>query len=150
MKYCPNCGAELAEGSSVCTSCNSVVNGETAVAIVNEYDHTAEYTAEDIENNKIFAVLGYLIGIPGLIITYLAAKESPFAMYHAKQALKIEVASLIALVAVSVLWWTCIVLIAGVIFICILAVLDIIAIFHVFGGKAKDLWLVRSLKFLGK
>jgi uncharacterized membrane protein len=39
----------------------------------------------DVEKNKVFAVLAYL-GIL-FIVPLLAAKESPFAMYHANQGL---------------------------------------------------------------
>lgn len=39
----------------------------------------------DVEKNKVFAILAYL-GIL-FIVPLLAAKESPFAMYHANQGL---------------------------------------------------------------
>ena len=39
----------------------------------------------DVEKNKIFAILAYL-GIL-FLVPLLAAKESPFAMYHANQGL---------------------------------------------------------------
>lgn len=149
MKYCPNCGTELPEGANNCPSCAAPVNQPVAVVEKN-YDHTAEFDAEDIESNKIFAILGYLVGFIGLIITYLAAKESPFAMFHAKQALKIEITALIVYVLGIVLCWTCIVPVAAIIIAVILLVVDIIAIVQVFCGSAKEPWLVRSLKFLGK
>lgn len=150
MKFCPECGAELAEGVTVCEKCGSPVNGAVAPVVIKAYDHTAEFDAEDIENNKIFALLGYILGFIGLIITFLAAKDSPYAMFHAKQAIKIEVTALLAALVLAVLWWTCIVTIAAIIFLCMLFVIDIIAMFQVFCGKAKEPWLVRSLKFLGK
>ena len=149
MKYCPNCGTELPEGANVCPSCAAPVN-QPAAAVENNYDHTAEFTAEDIENNKIFAILGYLVGLIGLVVAYLAAKESPYAMFHAKQALKIEITALLLSIVTVVLCWTCIVPVAAAILACILLVVDIIAIVQVFCGYAKEPWLVRSLKFLGK
>lgn len=147
MKYCQNCGAEVEDGATTCPTCNTPVNGASSKAA---YDHTAEFDAEDIASNKIFAVLGYILGFVGMAIALLGAKESPYVMFHVKQALKIEVSAIIALVLSSVLCMTCIVPVAGVIFILILSVLEIIAAVQVFMGLAKEPWLVRSLKFLGK
>lgn len=152
MKYCPNCGTELPEGANACPSCGNAVNESAAAAVAAKpnYDHTAEFEADDIENNKVFAVLGYIIGIIGLVIIFLGAKESKYAMFHAKQALKIELTALLVSIVTVVLCWTCIVPVAAVVIYCILFVVDIIAIIQVFCGYAKEPWLVRSLKFLGK
>lgn len=145
MRYCSNCGAELPKDATTCESCGAIIE---AAAVT--WDHTSEFDAEDIEKNKVFALLGYLMSFPGFVIAYLAAKDSPYAMFHAKQALKIEIAELLLLVATCVLCWTCIVPVAAVVVSIMLFVVDIIAIFQVFMGLAKEPWLVRSLPFLGK
>jgi len=150
MKFCPECGAELAEGAVKCEKCGVDVNTVVAPVVVKAYDHTAEFDTEDIENNKVYALLGYLLGFIGLIIVFLGAKESKYAMFHAKQALKIEITAILAAIVLAILWWTCIVTIAAIVLFGMLFVVDIIAVFQVFGGKAKEPWLVRSLKFLGK
>ena len=51
--------------------------------IFNTPDTTASYAAADVQNNKVMAVLSY-IGIL-VLIPILAAKESPFARFHANQ-----------------------------------------------------------------
>jgi len=151
MKYCPNCGTELPEGANACPSCGASVNQPAAAAVVvPNYDHTSDFEAEDIEKNKVFAVLGYLIGLVGIVIVFLGAKDSAYAMYHAKQALKIEITAILLGVVTAVLCWTCIVPVAAAVLYIILLVVDIIAIIQVFCGQAKEPWLVRSLKFLGK
>ncbi|HPL93320.1 MAG TPA: hypothetical protein PLB38_03500 [bacterium] len=48
------------------------------------------FTKEDIEKNKVMAILAYIIWL----IPYLGAKDSKFAMYHAKQGLVLFLASL--------------------------------------------------------
>ncbi len=148
MAFCSNCGAELIEGANACTSCGTLVN--EAVDTTPGYDHTAEFDQEDIDNNKIYAMCGYLFSVLGLAIIYLGAKDSPYAMFHAKQSLKLMVASTIAAVLTVLLCWTCIVLVAGTSFLCIVTVLECIAVVQVMEGKAKEPWLVRSMKFLGK
>lgn len=149
MSFCPNCGTELPENANACPSCGTAVNKAPEVVTPN-YDHTAEFDKEDIENNKSFACLGYLIGLVGLAIIFLGAKDSKFAMFHAKQALKIELTALLLSVVTVVLCWTCIVPAVAIVIFIILFVVDIIAVIQVFGGNAKEPWLVRSLKFLGK
>lgn len=148
MSFCPNCGTELEEGVTVCSNCGNSVTG--VIVEANNYDHTAEFDAEDIESNKIFAILGYCVGFIGIIIAALAAKDSKYAQFHIKQALKIEVTAILAALATTLLCWTCIVPIAGIILILILTVLEFIAMVQVLMGLAKEPWLVRSFKFLGK
>ena len=151
MAFCSSCGAELPEGATVCASCGaSTTAGSAAAPIVNEYDHTADFTPEDIQGNKIYALCGYLFSVLGLAIIYLGAKESPFAMFHAKQALKLLVTETIVSILTVALCWTCIVPVVGIVLLLILTVLEVIAIVQVMMGRAKEPWLVRSLKFLGK
>lgn len=53
--------------------------------IFNTPDTTASYSAADVQNNKAMGILSYL-GIL-VLIPILAAKDSPFARYHANQGL---------------------------------------------------------------
>ena len=50
-----------------------------------ENNAQAEVTPEDVQNNKVFAILAY-IGIL-VLVPILAAKESKFARFHANQGL---------------------------------------------------------------
>ncbi|GEM_PF-243676 len=63
-------------------------NNKKLDAIANSLDgkdFTANYTAKDIEDNKLFAILAYF-GILCLIPLF-AAKESPYAKFHTNQGL---------------------------------------------------------------
>ena len=150
MAFCSNCGAEITEGATHCPGCGAELTANAAAPVVKEYDHTAEFDPEDIANNKIYAMCGYLLSLVGLVIIYLGAKDSPYAMFHAKQAVKLLVASTLVSILTVLLCWTCIVPVAGIILLLIFTVLEIIAVVQVMMGLAKEPWLVRSLKFLGK
>ena len=76
------------------------------------FDHTAEFDPKDISDNKVFAMLGYLLGIFGIIISLLASRTSEYTMFHVRQALKFM---------------------AGV-----LGVIKIICFFQICQGKAKE------------
>lgn len=112
------------------------------------YDHTSEFTAEDVRDNKVFCLIVYLIGIPGIIIAMLAASSSPFVGFHVRQALKITVVSTLTAIVSAVLCWTIIIPIAGVVFIGVLSVIRIICFFRICSGKAIEAPIVRSIGFL--
>ena len=113
---CPKCGAQLADGSSFCTSCGSylannaqqtnqpntapnnnmnnmgsVNMGAQQVYYTSPTDHTAEFSAKDISDNKVMAMVPYLLGVFGIIIALLASRESEFTYFHVRQALKLTV-----------------------------------------------------------
>lgn len=107
-------------------------------------DHTAEFDPRDIADNKLFAVLPYLMFTIG-IIAALLVKESAFCRYHAKNAIRLEIAAILAVIPaiIPVLGW----IISAVLFV-VLAIVNIIAIVYVLQGKAKDLPIVGSIGFL--
>ncbi|MCR4780714.1 MAG: zinc ribbon domain-containing protein [Ruminiclostridium sp.] len=116
---------------------------------VDSFDHTAEFTAKDISDNKVVAMLIYLSGIIGLFISFICGStNSPYASFHARQWLKIYVCQTLTVVIGLMLVWTIIVPIAAAIFSVILEVIQIICFFQVCGGKAKEPAIVRGLKFL--
>lgn len=112
------------------------------------YDHTAEFDPQDISDNKVFAMLGYLLGTVGIIIALLASRKSPFTMFHVRQALKFTVVNILMLVCVVLLFWTIIVPVAYGVMSCIFLVLRVICFFQICSGKAKEPAIIRSLGFL--
>jgi len=116
--------------------------------VIPAYDHTAEFTAEDIAENKLLAVLPYLFGLLGLAVTYLAKRDSAFLAFHQKQALKMMIIEWLLAIAVAATSWLILPLFVGGIAITVLAVLYIIAVFQVLGNKAKEPTFIRDLKFL--
>ncbi len=153
MAFCPNCGAQVEDGKAFCDKCGTPLqagaqNFQQAPVAVNQFDHTAEFDPEDISRNKVYAMACYLLSAVGVIIALLAANESPYARFHATQALKFTIVEMLLAICTGVLAFTIIVPIVAVVVICVLAVIEIICFFDVCGGKAKDAAIIRSLKFL--
>lgn len=111
-------------------------------------DHTAEFDVKDISDNKVMAMLPYLMGTIGIIIALLACRESAYTYFHVRQALKITVCTILVTVITAVLFFTVIVPIAGGICAAILFVVKIICFFQVCSGKAKEAPIVSSFGFL--
>jgi uncharacterized membrane protein len=114
------------------------------VAYTDPSDHTSEFDPEDIKENKLFAILPYFFFVFG-VIACLLRKDSKYCLFHAKNAIRLELASLLAclLMIIPVLGW-----IAGGICLMILVVVNIMAIVFAFQGRAKDLPVVSGIKFL--
>ena len=107
-------------------------------------DHTAEFDAQDISDNKIIAMSAYLLGVLGIVIALLAAPESKYASFHARQALKLNIASILCVVIMIVpfIGW-----IVGPIASLVVSVVMIICFVHVCQGKAKDAPIIGKLGF---
>ena len=112
------------------------------------YDHTSEFTAKDISDNKVIAMLVYLMGTIGIIVALLASKDSPYLSFHVRQALKFTVLEVLTGIITLLLFWTFIVPIAAGIFGIVLFVCKIIAFFSICKGNAKEPYVVRSFNFL--
>lgn len=112
------------------------------------YDHTAEFSPKDISDNKVYAILVYLLGWIGIVIALLAAKDSPYVSFHLRQGLKFVVVDTLVTIVSVVLFFTFIIPIAGAIFGVVLWVIKIICFFQICSGKAKEPAIIRSLGFL--
>ncbi len=108
-------------------------------------DHTSEFDARDIADNKLFAVIPYILGIIAGIIVGIYVKESPFVKFHIKNALRLEIAELLVclLFIIPFIGW-----VAAVVLLIALIVVNIIAVVWVFQGKAKELPLISGIGFL--
>ena len=149
MKFCSKCGTQCEDNVVFCPSCgNSFDASKQASGATPSYDHTAEFDPKDISNNKVIAMLCYLLGTIGIIIALLAANKSDYAAFHVRQALKCTVVSILLGICAVVLAITIIVPIAAVVCYIILFVLRIMAFFSICSGKAKELPIIRSLNFL--
>ena len=148
MKVCPNCQTQLDDNVAFCPTCGMSFTGAPApqapVAVVDPTDHTAEYDAKDISDNKVIAMMPYLLDFIGVIIALLAINNSPFVSFHVKQAMKIMVCSYISVILVIIpfLGWA----VMGIVF-AIAFVLRIIGFIYVCKGKAKEIPIVSSLGF---
>lgn len=111
-------------------------------------DHTAEFDGADISQNKVIAMAPYMLSFIGIIIALLAANSSKYAAFHVRQALKIEIISMLLIICMAVLFWTILVPIAGAVCMIILLVIRIICFFSVCSGKAKEPPIISGLGFL--
>ena len=155
MKTCPNCHAQLDDNTAFCPNCGASASGQPApayqqpqAAYVSPWDHTADYDPEDIKQNRLYALICYLIPIVGVIITLLAAPTSPYARYHVRQALRFLVLETLVTVVTGALFWTIIVPILSVVASGFILVVKIIAICDVLSNKVKEPWMIRSFGFL--
>ena len=157
MKICPKCNVQMNDDLGFCPTCGNPMGVAQQPQLqqqwgqqpqyYNPYDHTAEFDPRDISDNKIMAMLPYLLGTLGIIIALLASRESAFTYFHVRQALKLKVSEILLAVCTALLFWTIIVPVAAVICSIIISVLKFIAFFQICGGKAKEPAIIRSLGF---
>ena len=150
MAYCTKCGTELQEGAKFCTKCGQeVTDAPKQKKTLEEVLDTPETPMDekDIADNKVMAVLSYF----GLLvlIPILAAKNSPYARYHANQGLILLIASFVAQIVSNILLMIPLVgvLLSGILGLVSLAYL-IIGVVNACTGKAKELPYIGKFKLL--
>ena len=150
MKICPKCNTQLDDNAIFCSNCGAqfgVPQGQYAT-VYDPYDHTAEFDAKDISDNKVISMLVYLMGWIGIVIALLGSHSSPYVSFHVRQALKFCVVEMLMALCTVILAWTFIVPIAFLIMEVVLFVIKIICFFQICSGKAKEPAIIRSLGFL--
>ena len=173
MITCPKCGTRLEDGTAFCTNCGTPIDApaptpasgsasqnaayqappqgeysqpqyQSQYVYYDPADHTAEFDAADVADNKIFAAGAYLFGFLGIIVALLV-KDSKYLKFHIKWALRLSIAEILALIPaiIPILGWivTCVLCI-------ILFVVEIMAIVWAFQGKSKDLPILKGIRFL--
>ena len=146
MKYCPNCHLSFNDDTNVCTQCGTTLYVANPQVQADPTDHTAKFSKEDISQNKVLAMIPYLMGWIGIIITLLAASTSPYAGFHVRQALKISVCSILVSIVGAIIpfiGW-----LAIAVFAIMTLVINIICFFRVCAGQAKEAPIISSLAFL--
>ncbi len=111
----------------------------------NPADHTSEFNPADVSDNKIFAMVPYILSVLGVIIALLAGFHSPYAAFHARQALKIDIIAAISvlLCLIPILGW-----IAFAVWIIVTVVIKIMCFVYVCQGKAMEPPIVSKFGFL--
>lgn len=170
MKQCPNCKLNAADDRLFCEKCGTKlevfvpvqqeppkpqfnyqppnVPPVNPVVVIDEYDHTAEYDPAEIAENKLIAAVVYLLGVVGVVIALLAAKDSKYVMFHVKQELKFIIVSTVVTMAMALLSWTFIVPIIGAVVDVVLIVCELICVYNVLTNQVREAPIIRSLNFL--
>jgi len=166
MAFCGNCGTKIDDNAKFCPGCGQAVDtpptdeqpkAEPAAEqtetkqqtdfsakvanLNNTTDTTDQFDKDDIEKNKVMGLLAYIL----FFIPLLAAKDSPFAKYHANQGLVLFICGLIASVVwiIPILGW----IVAPILSI-VITVLAVIGIINALNGKAKELPIIGKYKIL--
>lgn len=149
MKSCPKCGAQMEDQAVFCANCGANYNNPygAAAPVVPEWDHTAEFDPKDVSDNKVIAMLLYLLSVVGILIALLS-QNSPYVSFHVRQALKFLVVKTLVGLVTAILCWTVIVPIAAGIFYAVLWVVKIICFVSICKGEAKEPVIIRSFTFL--
>ena len=123
MKFCPNCHLTYDDTANVCGQCGGplqIIPQQVQQQVAYDpTDHTAEFSPQDISDNKVF---------------------------HVRQGLKISVVSILVTIVgalIPFLGWIA----AGVCAI-ILLVVQIICFFRVCKGEAKEVPIIKNFGFL--
>lgn len=164
MPFCPNCGTQHEAFAAFCPSCGTKLQGEKKTAteatgggliaqIRNAPDHTPDFDAKDIEQNKALALLSY-IGLL-VLIPILCVKHSKFTRFHANQGLILcIVTAAVGLTLgifsyLSVLFWPLWFLTVGIwVAELALVALAVLGIINAVRGKAKELPFIGKYRIL--
>ncbi len=166
MKVCPKCGSQMDDTDAFCKTCGMSFGGgaphenpqqpnggqqnnwQQPVYHFDPYDHMAEFDPKDISDNKVIAMLCYLLGTVGVIIALLGSQSSPYAAFHVRQSLKFTVVDILLGIIGAVFFWTFLIPVACGICYAILFVVRIICFFSICKGSAKEPPIIRSLGFM--
>lgn len=173
MKQCNKCSKVLEDSAAYCSNCGTQVSQAeqapfyqqaqqqytSGTAYTDPFDHTAEFTSEDISTNKVISMLVYLLGWVGIIIALLASGTSKYAGFHVRQALKFTVVETLIPIALGICaiinivpflgWFIYIIAaFAAAVLYVVFFVLKIICFFQICNGQAKEPAIIRNLGFL--
>ncbi len=176
MAFCGKCGTKVEEGVKFCPGCGNAMeatapeqqvtpaqeqpsanqnNFSSKISALNATaDTTAEYDAEDIEQNKVMSILAYFG--PLCFVPMFAAKNSKFARFHANQGLVLLIACVAWTVATSILNMILLAISWSLFFITgilsflsiVFAILAVIGIINALNGRAKELPVIGKFKIL--
>lgn len=158
MAFCKQCGASVEDGMKFCTSCGAPVEQaqQQQASSQNDYaqkikdlnntaDTTDEFDREDIEKNKVMAILAYISWL--VLIPIFAAKDSKFARFHVNQGLVLAIVEILFWIAAGIV--TSIIPILGIILNLaniVFFIVSIIGILNAANGKAKELPVIGKFK----
>jgi uncharacterized membrane protein len=173
MKQCPNCRNQITDEAVFCPICGTAVNQYHSfpepyppqspmqtppvytqsipvppVPRNNPYDHGAKFDPQDVAEHKLYSLLCYLLDFVGIIIALLGAKESEFAQFHIRQAMKFTVLEALLSLTAAILCWTVVVPVLALITLILLMISKIICVINLCKNKSVEPTLIRKVNFL--
>ena len=153
--FCPSCGAQQQQGGNPNANNNFNANYSQPAGDIVGGDYTAQFDYNDIQQNKVLAVLAYFWIL--FLVPLLAAPNSQFARFHANQGLVLFLADIASGVVIGILSAILIwIPIAGVILIGLISaaigiclfVFMIMGIVYAATGRAKEVPLLGKIKII--
>lgn len=181
MKTCENCGATLENTAAFCTACGApvttapVVEEAPAVAPVvppvapapayntsgaysapqasvkDATDHTDEFCAEDVAENKLIVALAYVLPVTvGAILCVWLSKvsDSKYLKFHSREILKLAICSLVVTMVCAVTSFLVIPAIALGAASVVVIVLRVIGFIQAVKGQSKELPIISNIEIL--
>ncbi len=137
------------------TAANNINQGSEEVNSDPETNNTDQVTSDDVEKNKVFAIVGYIVPILFFLPLVTEAKKSPFARFHANQQLNLLIIGVVLSVFQPILTYSfygMFVLFSFLFTLIWLALLVfvIMGIINAANGKMKKLPLIGEINLLDK
>ncbi|MCR4654824.1 MAG: zinc ribbon domain-containing protein [Lachnospiraceae bacterium] len=155
MKTCPNCGAQIEDNNVFCHVCGTNLDNPIATEqnARPAWDHTGEFSEEDVHNNKVIAMIMYLSGLYGTLVCFailwlIGKGKSDYLFFHVKENFKITLVNTLLILFAGFFFWTVVIPIAACICGVIILVLRFICFVQVAKNQSKEVAIIRGLKFL--
>ncbi|MBP3901534.1 MAG: zinc ribbon domain-containing protein [Blautia sp.] len=97
---CWNCNHVYDESWGVCPNCGNTeatkpimrgpIQDDYTTRHVTGFDHTAEFKRSEAARERPYALLAYLLGLPGILIASIGQK-SAYVRFHVRQSLKYSI-----------------------------------------------------------
>lgn len=154
MAFCKNCGTQVEENVAFCPKCGASVDAAP------QQPKQQYNPAQDAQQNKVMAVLAYIIFFIPLITG--DHKKSPFVKYHTNQgtvlflamaafgivyAILISLLTALFLTTLSFGLWSALTTILGLLWL-VPSVFCILGIVHAVKGEMKPLPLIGKIKII--
>lgn len=173
MKTCENCGASIDSVAAFCTACGASVQAAPAAEqapvaptaapapaysapaysapVQDATDHTAEFSAEDVAENKLIVALAYVLPVTvGAILCVWLSKvgDSAYLKFHSREILKLAICSLVVTMVCAVTSFLVIPAIALGAASVVVVVLRVIGFIQAIKGQSKELPLICNISIL--
>ena len=101
MKFCGKCGAKVEGDLKFCPECGAAIDAAPEEPKVEEPKVEAQPSANDAQDNKVMAILAYILFFIPLLTG--DTKKSPFVKFHTNQGTVLFIASIAFSIVYSII-----------------------------------------------